>query len=31
MKRLITALRYYTRLKYTWHMAWVKAGESWND
>jgi len=23
--RLVRALRYYTRLHYTWHLAWVKA------
>lgn len=28
MKRFLMALRYYWRLKYSWRMAWIKAGGS---
>lgn len=30
MKRLLTALRYWRALGYTWRLAWIKAGSSWN-
>lgn len=30
MKRFLNALRYYRALGYTWHLAWIKAGESWS-
>lgn len=28
MKRLTTALRFYTGLRYTWRLSWIKDGES---
>lgn len=24
-QRLVLAIKYYTRLQYSWHLAWVKA------
>lgn len=28
MKRLLTAIRFYTGLNYSWRLSWMKAGES---
>lgn len=28
MKRLLTAIRFYTALRYSWRLSWIKSGKS---
>ena len=28
LKRMLTALRFYTALRYSWRLSWFKAGQS---